>query len=69
MKKYYLIRTSDNEWNSSYKKICDTLEEAKKEKQEWEKQEKGEFIIEWEEEKQPKEEEKQFEDSEFIIEW
>ena len=31
MKRYYLIRTSDNEWNSSYKKICDTLEEAKRE--------------------------------------
>lgn len=31
MKKYYLIRTSDSEWNSSYKKICDTLEEAEKE--------------------------------------
>lgn len=31
MKRYYLIRTSDNEWSSSYKKICDTLEEAKKE--------------------------------------
>ena len=46
-----------------------SLEEAKKDKQEWEKQEKGEFIIEWEEEKQTEEEEKQFEDSEFIIEW
>ena len=31
MKRYYLIRTSDNEWNSSYKKICDTYEEAVKE--------------------------------------
>ncbi len=31
MKRYYLIRTADNEWGSSYKKICDTLEEAKKE--------------------------------------
>lgn len=31
MKRYYLIRTSNNEWDSSYKKICDTLEEAKKE--------------------------------------
>ena len=29
MKRYFLIRTSDNEWSSSYKKICDTLEEAK----------------------------------------
>lgn len=28
MKRYYLIRTSDSEWNSSYKKICNTLEEA-----------------------------------------
>ena len=31
MKKYYLIGTADNEWFSSYKKICDTLEEAKRE--------------------------------------
>ena len=31
MKRYYLIRTASNEWDSSYKKICDTLEEAKKE--------------------------------------
>ena len=31
MKHYFLIRTSDNEWNSSYKKICDTFEDAKKE--------------------------------------
>jgi hypothetical protein len=31
IKRYYLIRTSNNEWDSSYKKICDTLEEAKKE--------------------------------------
>lgn len=31
MKRYYLIRTSNNEWDSSYKKICDTFEEAKKE--------------------------------------
>ena len=31
MKRYFLIRTSDNGWDSSYKKICDTLEEAKKE--------------------------------------
>ena len=29
MKKYYyLIETSDNEWSSSYKEICETLEEA-----------------------------------------
>ena len=45
------------------------LEEKKKDKQNWEKQEKGEFIIEWEEEKQTEQEGKQFEDSEFIIEW
>ena len=31
MKRYFLIRTSDSEYNSSYKKICETLEEAKKE--------------------------------------
>ena len=31
MKHYFLIRTSDNEWSSSYKKICDTYEEAVKE--------------------------------------
>lgn len=31
MKKYYLIRTSDNEYNSSYKKICETYAEAVKE--------------------------------------
>lgn len=31
MKYYYLIRTSDNEWGSSYKKICESLEEAKRE--------------------------------------
>lgn len=31
MKRYYLIRTTNNEWDSSYKKICDTLEEAKRE--------------------------------------
>ena len=45
------------------------LEEAKKDKQEWEKQEKGEFIIEWEEKKDTVVSGKQFEDSEFIIEW
>lgn len=29
MKKYYyLIKTTDNEWGSSYKEICETLEEA-----------------------------------------
>lgn len=31
MKRYFLIRTADDEWSSSYKKICETLEEAKKE--------------------------------------
>ena len=31
MKRYYLIQTTDNEYRSSYKKICATLEEAKKE--------------------------------------
>lgn len=31
MKRYYLIRTASNEHDSSYNKICDTLEEAKKE--------------------------------------
>jgi hypothetical protein len=31
MKRYFLIRTANNEWDSSYKKICDTLEEAKRE--------------------------------------
>lgn len=31
MKRYFLIRTSDSEYSSSYKKICETLEEAKKE--------------------------------------
>lgn len=31
MKHYFLIRTSDNEWDSSYKKICETLEDAEKE--------------------------------------
>lgn len=31
MKRYFLIRTSDDAWSSSYKKICNTLEEAKKE--------------------------------------
>ncbi len=31
MKRYFLIRTSDSEYRSSYKKICETLEEAKKE--------------------------------------
>ena len=31
MKRYYLISTVDNERSSSYKKICDTLEDAKKE--------------------------------------
>lgn len=28
MKYYYLIKTTDNEWSSSYKEICETLEEA-----------------------------------------
>ena len=28
MKKYYLIETTDNERSSSYKEICETLEEA-----------------------------------------
>ena len=28
MKYYYLILTTDNEWNSSYKEICETYEEA-----------------------------------------
>ena len=29
MKKYYyLIETTDNEWHSSYKEICETYEEA-----------------------------------------
>ena len=28
MKKYYLIETTDNEYSSSYKEICETLEEA-----------------------------------------
>jgi hypothetical protein len=31
MKRYFLIETTDSEYRSSYKKICDTLEEAKKE--------------------------------------
>lgn len=31
MKHYFLINTTDNERDSSYKKICDTLDEAKKE--------------------------------------
>lgn len=31
MKHYYLIRTSNNEWSSSYKKICETFEEAQRE--------------------------------------
>ncbi|MBO5423914.1 MAG: hypothetical protein J6A25_07710 [Lachnospiraceae bacterium] len=31
MKRYFLIRTADSERSSSYKKICETLEEAKKE--------------------------------------
>lgn len=31
MKYYYLIKTTDNEYTSSYKKICESLEEAKKE--------------------------------------
>lgn len=31
MKRYYLIQTTDNEYSSSYKKICATLKEAKKE--------------------------------------
>lgn len=31
MKRYYLIETTDSERSFSYKKICDTLEEAKKE--------------------------------------
>ncbi len=31
MKRYYLISTANNERDSSYKKICETLEEAKKE--------------------------------------
>ena len=31
MKHYFLIETSNNEWSSSYKKICDTYEEAIKE--------------------------------------
>jgi len=30
MKRYFLIRTADNERSSNYKKICETLEEAKK---------------------------------------
>lgn len=30
MKYYYLIKTSDNEYNSSYKYIANTLEEAEK---------------------------------------
>ena len=31
MKRYYLIRVSTSEYNSRYEKICETLEEAKKE--------------------------------------
>ena len=31
MKRYFLIETTDSELRSSYKKICGTLEEAKKE--------------------------------------
>jgi hypothetical protein len=31
MKLYYLIETTDSERGSSYKKICETLEEAEKE--------------------------------------
>ena len=31
MKRYYLIRVADSDRSSSYKKICETLEEAKKE--------------------------------------
>jgi hypothetical protein len=29
MKYYYLIETTDDEWHSSYKEICETFEEAK----------------------------------------
>lgn len=28
MKYYYLIETTDGEWSSSYKEICETYEEA-----------------------------------------
>lgn len=31
MKRYYLIRVSTSEYNSKYAKICETLEDAKKE--------------------------------------
>lgn len=31
MKHYFLIETSDNEWSSSYKKICGTFVEAENE--------------------------------------
>ena len=31
MKRYFLIRTADDERNASYKKICSTYEEAVKE--------------------------------------
>lgn len=31
MKRYYLINVTTSEYNSAYKKICETLDEAKKE--------------------------------------
>lgn len=31
MKYYYLIKTTNNEYSSSYKKICESFDEAKKE--------------------------------------
>ncbi len=47
------------------------LEESRKNKEQWERQQQGEFIIEWEEpeEKESKQETKQFEDAEFSVEW
>ena len=47
------------------------LEESRKNKEQWERQQQGEFIIEWEEpeKKESKQETKQFEDAEFSVEW
>lgn len=47
------------------------LEENRKNKEQWERQQQGEFIIEWEEpeKKESKQETKQFEDAEFSVEW
>lgn len=47
------------------------IEESKKQREQWERQQAGEFIIEWEEPetKQENKDKKQFEEADFSVEW